>query len=354
MSGFNYFQTASSTLRSVLESRQIGSDIGIVSIKWPHHAAKSGIWQATTGIGSALPLPAKLVPRVVMRALVPGISDIAEEAAQIIAYCRLTGIRNLVFLNGDLNFPLLNELRKSKYIDKLIGLFHQPLDFLPRLVLLAEGRILDGAICVSTCQLELAASVVVTGGPTVFIPHGVETSYFIPPSTGQREELILSVGNHRRDYEVLDRAGDILAERLPSYRVVFVGKKPEGLPVWKNVEVRSGISDEELLKLYQKAKVLLLPLEEATANNSVLESLSCGTPVVVTDSPGLRDYVGEDCSVLCARGDALAHAQGVLKYIEDEDGWDQASSAARSRSLPLDWKHIQVRYRDFIEQVVGS
>lgn len=70
-----------------------------------------------------------------------------------------------------------------------------------------------------------------------------------------------------------------------------------------NTELLPGISDEQLRDEYRRAHALFLPLQLSTANNVVLEAMSCGTPVVSTPIGGMPEYVSADAGILVAPGD---------------------------------------------------
>jgi glycosyltransferase involved in cell wall biosynthesis len=107
-----------------------------------------------------------------------------------------------------------------------------------------------------------------------------------------------------------------------------------------NVDFFSGVSDSELLRLYRDADLLLLPLLDSTANNSLLEGMACGLPIVSTDLPGIRDYVDEASAILCPRSDAGGLADGVLCIRKDPDMAVKMGAASRVRSLEFDWRRI--------------
>ena len=58
------------------------------------------------------------------------------------------------------------------------------------------------------------------------------------------------------------------------------------------------LSLEDLIKAYQETDILLMPLIDATSNHAVLESIACGTPVMVNRVGGIGEYVDENCNFL--------------------------------------------------------
>lgn len=78
---------------------------------------------------------------------------------------------------------------------------------------------------------------------------------------------------------------------------------------------RSNVPIEELRRLYEQCAVLVLPLKEAgmsTGQTVLLENLSLGTPVIVTDVPCIRDYVGDSAVSLVRQGDVHQMRNALL------------------------------------------
>jgi len=94
-----------------------------------------------------------------------------------------------------------------------------------------------------------------------------------------------------------------------SFKVVIVGrgelqgkyrKLAEELGVKDRVLFTGGISDDYLIKLYQMAYVTVLPsIDQSESFGIVLaESMSCSTPVIASDLPGVRSVFEDNVSGL--------------------------------------------------------
>lgn len=77
---------------------------------------------------------------------------------------------------------------------------------------------------------------------------------------------------------------------------------------------------------------MLQPMEESTANNSILEGLACGVPIVATDVGGVGAYVNEGCAVLTGTGDADGMADGILRITRDPVRRAEMNRAAREQA----------------------
>ena len=59
---------------------------------------------------------------------------------------------------------------------------------------------------------------------------------------------------------------------------------------------------DELADLYRRAALVLLPSDREGFGLPVVEAMACGTPVVASDIPALRE-IGGDAAAYCAPGD---------------------------------------------------
>lgn len=66
----------------------------------------------------------------------------------------------------------------------------------------------------------------------------------------------------------------------------------------RNTFIYNNLSDVELKKLYQDADIFLIPLIDSTANNSILEAMASGLPIITTPVGGICDYVTDDFAFL--------------------------------------------------------
>ena len=110
-----------------------------------------------------------------------------------------------------------------------------------------------------------------------------------------------------------------------------------------NVKFHSGISEAALIELYQKSDALLVPLVNATANNAVLESLACGTPVISTAVGGIPDYVTTGCGWLFPKGDVGPIMDLVRQLCANKAVSESRRKEARLQSVRFDWHEVAKR-----------
>lgn len=195
-------------------------------------------------------------------------------------------------------------------------------------------RVVDAAIAVSSNLADFLRQY----NDNVFcVPHGIDVDFFVPGKFDDRDEtLCLFVGNWLRDFETLVNFAQLMSKRAPSIRVEAVTpERNRHLFEGSGIKVFSGISDEELREKYQKASLLIQPLLDCTANNSALEAMACGLPVIATDIGGIRDYLTEECAVFCEQGDADELLNITLDLLGKPDKRRDMAMAARKRAVDL-------------------
>jgi glycosyltransferase involved in cell wall biosynthesis len=202
---------------------------------------------------------------------------------------------------------------------------------------------IDAAIVVSRCQLKDFRRWL-GWDRVVYVPHGVDTRRFCPGDyDSQRRQIrLVIVGEHMRDWEASRRIIDECnARKLPVQIDAVLGRAL--WPVFTgcaNVRLHSGISEDELIRLYREADALLIPVVDSTANNTVLEALACGTPVISNSVGGIPDYVDDTSGWLFGKGEI----SGIVELIDElcndrEIAWSRRESA-RHKSLEFSWDRI--------------
>ena len=120
-------------------------------------------------------------------------------------------------------------------------------------------------------------------------------------------------------------------------------RKQFGLTETANTIFVHGIPDPELRELYNRSRVLFLPLLDAVANNALLEGLSMEKQILVSDLPAARfygadqvAYLDRDATIKTA-SNALSHLLdtsflqesrlGIRKYAEENFSWPRIAKA---------------------------
>jgi glycosyltransferase involved in cell wall biosynthesis len=133
------------------------------------------------------------------------------------------------------------------------------------------------------------------------IPNGVPKSPLTPPSSGSQEALFLArLQKRKRPLHFVD-AAIAISDRLPGIQFALVGPdEGEGQDVLNRIASsphRDRISwsgalpPEATIDRMRLASVYVLPSVNEPFPMSVLEALSVGLPVIITDTCGLAPFV---------------------------------------------------------------
>jgi glycosyltransferase involved in cell wall biosynthesis len=247
-------------------------------------------------------------------------------------------------ISGDTMLDML--LRRRRLLPgSLVATFHFPPEHVAdrfERVQRDELAQLDGAVVLASCDLATYRSWL-GREKVIHVPHGIDIDVFQPAEFVPAERArFLFVGVHARDFEithrVIDRchrdrlAAEFLIVTPPFAASYFTG--------CDNVKIMSDISEEELISQYRSSDALFLPLTYSTANNSILEALACGVPVISTRIGGVPDYVDESCGWLLPPSDVDAAYERVRSIARDRQvAWDKRP-LARRKAETLSWQRV--------------
>lgn len=132
-----------------------------------------------------------------------------------------------------------------------------------------------------------------------YIPFSIDVDFWKDKETKIRNiKNLLFIGNDRnRDYQLINE----LSESIQKYNLtvittneMYISKEKENIKHIKG-SWRSGIlTDVQILDEYKKADLVIIPLSETTqpsGQSVALQSMSSGTPVLITRTKGFWDEI---------------------------------------------------------------
>lgn len=235
--------------------------------------------------------------------------------------------------------------------------------------------------CVSSATRDaLLAYGIVTSERVSVVPNGVDPACspqsnldadraadaLLEPSPASAIE-ILHVGSTipRKRIDVLLRVIDALRLEAPAVRLIRIGEPftASQRSLIDRLDLRSALTvlpflDKAVLAaVYRRAALVLLPSEREGFGLPVVEAMACGTPVVASDIPALRE-VGGAAATYCRVGDVEHWAETVRGLLrerrEEPDRWASRREACIRQAATFTWQEHARRMVELYQQVLNS
>ena len=92
--------------------------------------------------------------------------------------------------------------------------------------------------------------------------------------------------------------------------------------------------------VYRRASLVVLPSEEEGFGLPVIEAMTCGTPVVASDLPVLRE-VGGSAGTFLPTGDVAAWGETVVRLLAERadhpERWEARRAASAAQASRFTW-----------------
>ena len=264
------------------------------------------------------------------------------------------GQNNVVhFLNGERDIRHLGFFKRSFPNTKFCATFHKPPEILkqtiPNPVALQK---LDAAIAVGINQVNFLKDWLQIDD-VAYIPHGVDTQFFVPDVSKKKRNTLLFVGQHLRDFETFNETVPTLVEKVKDLKVNVVihpAYKDKILP-HSCVNILTGVKDEQLRLLYQEASLLYLPMLDSTACNSLLEAMASGLPIVTSKVGGNGNYLKDTSNVLIESGNDVKFIDETVALLQDKSRLEAIGKTSRKKALELEWSNIAADVQGYYEKL---
>jgi glycosyltransferase involved in cell wall biosynthesis len=161
-----------------------------------------------------------------------------------------------------------------------------------------------------------------------YVGNGVNHDVFYPRLIEKEKNTILSIFTGKKwkgEYEVLAALKKVA--KYSKIKLIAVGEKcviqklfEKFYPLNFEVEYHFMPDDEKLAELYSKSQIYVSGSWYEGFCLPALEAMACGTPVVTTDSLGIRDYaVNKFNSLIVPPKDPKVLANTIINLLNDED-----------------------------------
>lgn len=199
-----------------------------------------------------------------------------------------------------------------------------------------------------------------------YIPHGVESRFFVPREYRPSESLRLLYAGTWLDQRGIFYIRDALrnlAPRMPGLTMTFAGcgVPPEeiqnffGTELTGRIIVRPVVAVENMPKLYAEHDIFLFPSLMEGLPLVLLEAMAGGMPVITTDTCGMADVVEHDFNgVLVRPADARAIEDAVIRLANSSELRRELGENARATMKRYTWERAARQLEALYRRVLAA
>ncbi|MEH3098613.1 glycosyltransferase [Sphingomonas adhaesiva] len=199
----------------------------------------------------------------------------------------------------------------------------------------ASATAADGLLAVSAAMRDDMAALGIDPARVRVHRTGVDLDRFVPVERQRGAPHVVSLGAliPRKGHDVVIAA----IARLPGVTLSIVGEGPERarlmalarrLGVGERVHLTGPVAHRDLPAILADADVMALASASEGLANAWVESLACGTPIIIADAGGAREVVTTPAAGRIVARDAVAFAGAIGDLIAAPPPRDAVRAAA--------------------------
>tara|TARA_S200000501_G_scaffold275956_1_gene259786 strand:+ start:3749 stop:4966 length:1218 start_codon:yes stop_codon:yes gene_type:complete len=148
---------------------------------------------------------------------------------------------------------------------------------------------------------------------------------------------------------------------FPDTHLVVIGKSPNESKIRKliadlglkeRISFESNLSEEEIVSIYHKSQIAVIPSLYEGFGFGAGEAMACGVPLISTHSGGLKQVIG-DSALKIESGSVKEIEESIIKLFNEEETRTELSRKGRERMEEyFDWKIAAKAYIDLFEALI--
>jgi glycosyltransferase involved in cell wall biosynthesis len=205
----------------------------------------------------------------------------------------------------------------------------------------------SGVLSVSEALKEKMVNMGVSPEKINVIYNGVHKDKFFPVIDDSPKNSLLYVGNLKEEKGVVELIEGFfhITTKFPDVRLRIAGSGPmenilrdyvNKLKISNKVEFLGSVNHEDIPKLMQQSKFVLLPSYAEGVPNVLLEAMSCGIPVVATNVGGIPEVVIEGLTG-CLSNPKSSERFAIALEKALKTNWDKDKIVNHSKHF--DWEN---------------
>jgi glycosyltransferase involved in cell wall biosynthesis len=203
--------------------------------------------------------------------------------------------------------------------------------------------------------------------------NGIDSGKYTPPEdvsvrSDAEEPYILYMGRIKR-YKRLNLILDAFARAIHSgiedrTKLIFAGagddyprleKRAAELEISQRVSFLGRVSEEQKTDLLRHAICVVNPSPKEGWGITNMEAAACGTPVVASRSPGLRESVRDQrTGYLFTPGDVAQFSARIVQICGDGELRARMGAAAREFAESLTWDEAARLTGEYMEKIIAQ
>jgi glycosyltransferase involved in cell wall biosynthesis len=224
-----------------------------------------------------------------------------------------------------------------------------------------QQRQADALLLTTPAALDRLPHPTDAGDRIHFLPHGIDAELFSPAcaadstersTTDQVTQSVLFFA-HIKQWKgifTLIEAFPAVARECPDTKLVIAGDGPDmsearrratSLDCAAQVEFLGRQERVDAPALYRNCSVYCLPSFGEPYATTVIEAMSCGKPLVVTDAGGLPHMISKEGAICIPAGDAVVLSKALVELLRDPER--RAAMGRHNRDLverTMSWDRV--------------
>jgi glycosyltransferase involved in cell wall biosynthesis len=195
---------------------------------------------------------------------------------------------------------------------------------------------------------------------------GIDHDLYHYDSTVQKDQTptVIYLGRLKK-YKSIDhllRAFSLTLKKIPEAKLVVVGEGDfkdnlislaNELNLGDRVEFTGFVDQSEKVRRLQKAWVAVYPSLKEGWGLTNIEANACGTPVIASNVPGLKDsVVPGKTGLLFEYGDVPKLSECLIRILSDKDYREQLTQGGLSWAKRFDWDEAATKTLELIDRAV--
>jgi len=166
-----------------------------------------------------------------------------------------------------------------------------------------------------------------------------------------------ATSDSRKGFSQLSKAMKKLDNNSDIEFVIFGSSRPQNTPhlEFKTHYLGSLADDVSLVTLYSAVDVMVVPSLQENLSNAIMESLSCGTPVVAFNIGGNSDMIEHKKNGYLAQAFSTIDLKDGIEWVLNNENYDELCVNAREKVLSeFDSVVVAKKYIKLYEEILNG